>query len=355
MDEDGPHDDSVSTLRSSRHRHLIEHIQDAVVEFEFESGTPVIMDVNNSFVNTFGHERTAAVGESLNELVVPEWNTTEAQNFDQMVLSGEITYQRVKRKTTTGLREFLYRGVPYSAEMEANGGFAVYTDLTELNWNQQRFQVMNRILRHNLRNKINIIDGYVSNHLEQAKDADLEDAESADALIRAVEDLEQLIEEAHAVRTIIAESESEITAVDAVSLIQGAVNTHRRSFPSATIETKLPDSLPLRATSNLQFAIESLIENAIEHNPATSPYVRIRAEYDASDEWAHLYVEDDGPIIPPMEKEVIAGTTEISPTNHGTGLGLWLVKWATEIFGGELLFEESEFGGNSVYLRLASA
>lgn len=356
MTEDDTTDDSTTTLRSSRHRHLIEHIQDAVVEFEFDDDdSPFITDVNKSFVSIFGYERTAVVGESLNRLVVPEWKTQEAHNFDQMVLAGEITYQRVKRKTATGLREFLYRGVPYSAEMDVDGGFAVYTDLTEVNWNEQRFQVMNRVLRHNLRNKTNIIDGHLSNLLQQLDDTELADTELANTLTSAVDDLERLIEEAHAMRTIIDEADNEIAEVDCVPLIQNAVNIHRQAFPSAVIETELPDSLVLRATSNLQFAIESLIDNAITHNPATSPHVRIRAEYSDADDWVHLYVEDDGPVIPDMEKEVIAGTTTISPTNHGAGLGLWLVKWTTEIFGGELLFEESEFGGNRVHLRLAGA
>jgi signal transduction histidine kinase len=53
-----------------------------------------------------------------------------------------------------------------------------------------------------------------------------------------------------------------------------------------------------------------------------------------------------------MEKDVITGTAEITPTHHGAGLGLWLVKWTAEIFGGELLFEKSEFGGNRIHLRL---
>lgn len=354
MSEEVTNEESVSTLRSSRHRHLIEHIQDAVVEFEFENDQPIITDVNNSFVEIFGYERSAAVGEPLNELVVPEWKAKEAQGFDQAVLSGEVTYQRVKRKTSSGLREFLYRGIPYRTELDAEGGFAVYTDLTELNWNEQRFHVMNRILRHNLRNKTNIIDGHLSNLFQRLEKTEVEETEVKDTLESAVDDLERLIEEAHAVRTIIEESRNEDTVVDCVPLIQDAVSIHRQSCPSATIETELPEALPVCATSNLQFAIESLIDNAIKHNPSDSPYVRIRAEYADADEWMNLYVEDDGPMIPAMEKRVVAGTAEISPTNHGAGLGLWLVKWTTEIFGGELLFEESEFGGNSVHLRLAS-
>jgi len=345
---------SISELRSSRHRHLIEHIRDAVVEFKFDGDTPIITDVNNSFVEIFGYDRTAVISKPLNEWVVPEWQTKEAQDFDQLVLSGDVTYQRVKRKTASGLRDFLYRGVPYRTEIGVEGGFAVYTDLTELNWNEQRFHVMNRILRHNLRNKTNIIDGHLSNLIQQLDNTELEVTEKTKPLESAVGDLVRLIEEAHAVRTIIEESGTEDNIIDCVPLIKEAVNIHRQSCPSANIETKFPEALPVRATSNLQFAIESLIDNAIKHNPSGSPYVLIRAEYSDSDDWVNLYVEDDGPMIPSIEKEVVAGTVEISPTNHGAGLGLWLVKWTTEIFGGELLFEKSEFGGNSVHIRLAT-
>lgn len=354
MSENDTSDESISERQSSRYRYLIEHMQDAVVEFEFDNDVAVIVDVNDSFVEIFGYERTAVIGESLNELVVPEWKAVEARKFDQMVLSGDVTYQRVKRKTASGLREFLYRGVPYRAEMDTEGGFAVYTDLTEFNWNEQRFQVMNRILRHNLRNKTNIISGQLSNLFRQLDNTELECTELEDALTTAVDDLENLTEEAHDVRTIIGESRPSDAVVDCVPLIRDAVNTYRQSSPSATIETELPEALPVRATSNVQFAIKSLIDNAIRHNPANSPYVRIRAEYADSDEWVNLYVEDDAPMIPDIETEVIAGTADISPTNHGAGLGLWLVKWTTELFGGELLFEESDVGGNSVHLRLAS-
>lgn len=354
MPNDATDNKSISELQSSRHRHLIEHIQDAVVEFEFDSDTPIITDVNNSFVEIFGYERTAVIGEPLNEWIVPEWQTKEAQDFDQLVLSGEVTYQRVKRKTASGLREFLYRGIPYRTEIDVRGGFAVYTDLTKLNWNEQRFHVMNRILRHNLRNKTNIIDGHLSILFQQLDNTELEITETKKTLESAVGDLERLIEEAHAIRTIIGESGTEGNTVDCVPLIEEAVKIHRQSCPSANIEIELPEALPVRATSNLQFAIESLIDNAIKHNPSGSPYVLIRAEYADSDDWVNLYVEDDGPIIPSIEKEVVTGTIAISPTNHSAGLGLWLVKWTTEKFGGELLFEESEFGGNSVHIRLVT-
>jgi len=53
-----------------------------------------------------------------------------------------------------------------------------------------------------------------------------------------------------------------------------------------------------------------------------------------------------------VEREVVAGDAEITPTRHGSGLGLWLVKWTVENIGGEVAFETSDLGGNAVRLRL---
>lgn len=353
MPEDTTDNKANVDLPESRHRYLIEHIQDAVVEFEFDGDTPIITDLNNSFVEIFGYERTAVIGEPLNELVVPEWHDTEAERFDRAIIAGEVTQQRVKRKTNSGLREFLYRGIPYRTDNDIEGGFAVYTDLSELNRNEQRFHVLNRVLRHNLRNKTNVIDGHLSELFRELETTAVETIEEEQPLRRAVDDLQQLVEEAHAVRTLIEEPEHETTVIDCVPLIEDAVAVHQQSSPKVTIETALPETLPVRATTKLQAAIESLIDNAIKHNPANAPHVRVRAETAGSNRWVNIYVEDDAPIIPAMEREVITGEADISATNHGSGLGLWLVKWTADICGGELLFGKSELGGNSVQLRLA--
>ena len=48
----------------------------------------------------------------------------------------------------------------------------------------------------------------------------------------------------------------------------------------------------------------------------------------------------------------MTGDAERTRTRHGSGLGLWLVKWVAERSGGELSFGESEYGGNVVQVRL---
>lgn len=337
---------------AARYRHLIEHIQDAVVEFELVDGAPVVENVNSAFVDVFGYEPAEIRGDPLNEWIVPDWLSEEARELDRRTSSGEVNYRRVKRETATGLREFLYRGIPYGDSTTGTGGFAVYTDLTELNRNERRLQVMNRVLRHNLRNKANIISAHTARLLGELDTQTAERTRSAVAVENAADDLETLAEEAQIIRNVLSDPDTDDSTTDCVPLIRSVVEEFRRAAPAAVIETDLPASMRVNATSHLGFAIEGLIDNAIQHNPADQPQVQVSVQSADTDGWTDIYVDDDGPRIPATERDVITGAVEITPTQHGSGLGLWLVKWTTELFGGELSFERSDLGGNRVHIRL---
>ncbi|MFB6296450.1 MAG: ATP-binding protein [Halobacteriales archaeon] len=332
-------------------RHLIEHIGDAVVEFELVEGEPIVRGVNRSFVEVFGYGRAEIVDAPLNEFIVPEWLSGEARALDERTASGEVNYRRVRRETADGLREFLYRGVPYDEAGDRTDGFAVYTDLTEVTRTERRLQVLNRILRHNLRNTVNSITGNTTLLLEEL-DGESEGAALTETIESSARDLETLVEEATAIQRTLNADPSEEQTVDCVPLIRDAVETFREAYPDATIGADLPDRTVVRATDRLQVAVEALIENAIVHNPAAEPTVDVRVEPVGSGGWVDIVVADDAPAIPAAEREVVTGEAEITPTRHGSGLGLWLVKWTVENSGGEVAFETSELGGNAVRLRL---
>ncbi len=339
---------------ASRYAHLIEHIQDAVVEFELVGGDPVVRRVNEAFVDSFGYERAAIVDEPLNDWIVPEWLREEAQALDERTFSGEINYQRVRRETTGGLREFLYRGIPYAGDGATTDGFAVYTDLTDITRTERRLEVMNRVLQHNLRNKANIVLAYTTELLAEFDEQRAHRTEAAARIEGAARDLETLTGEAADINTVL-KSTADGRTTDCVPLIRDVVDEHRRNWPAASVETDLPASLVVRANRRLRFAVDALVENALEHNPSDEPSVHVRAAPADSDGWVTIRVDDDGPTIPDDERDVVTGDGDITATRHGSGLGLWLVKWTTELFGGELTFATSDLGGNSVRLRLPSA
>ncbi|GAB6878478.1 hypothetical protein JCM17823_07520 [Halorubrum gandharaense] len=369
---DGRESDGTAA-EAERYRHLIEHVQDAVVEFDLVDGTPIVRDTNQAFADVFGYSADEIHGESLNEWVVPEWKRTEAAELDENTASGEINHQNVTRKTKHGLREFLYRGIPYethdgSDAGDANaaggrdGGFAVYTDLTEISRNERRLQVLNRILRHNLRNNANIVAGHTTQLLSALPEQDAETTEAAATVERAAHELERLADEAGHIRTVLQQRTDEDADIDPASLVRSVVDERRQRSPSARIEVDLVESARVLADSRLRYAIESLVDNAIEHNPSTTPQVRVRIErstnadaadaHDAHDDWVIIHVEDDGPLIPAHERDVISDGAEITQTHHGSGLGLWLTELTVETFGGEVAFDRSDLGGNDVSIRL---
>jgi PAS domain S-box-containing protein len=333
-------------------RHLLGHIQDAVVAFELVEDEPIIRSVNESFVELFGYERAEVVDAPLNDHIVPEWLADEADTLDSRTASGEINYRRVQRRTADGLREFLYRGIPYTSASSGIDGFAVYTDLTEINRKERQLQVVTRVLRHNLRTEANIIESNSAQLLELL-DGDDEDAvRTATVINRRAERLLGLASDAAQIDDVLQSPDSDAAPLDCVPLVRATVEQLRNAHPNAAVDVDIPESMTVSAIPRLQLAIENVVENAIEHNPDDEPTVRVRIESIENGGWADIIVDDDAPRIPPMERNVVTGDADITPKHHGSGLGLWLVKWIVDRSGGELAFEDSDLGGNSVRIRL---
>jgi Signal transduction histidine kinase len=89
--------------------------------------------------------------------------------------------------------------------------------------------------------------------------------------------------------------------------------------------------------SRLQQLLENLFRNAVEHShdPVT---IRVGTLADG------FYIADDGPGIPPGERESVF---EAGYTSHddGTGLGLRIVQTVADAHGWDVTVTESESGG----------
>ena len=346
--------DDRSIGKATRYRHLVEHTRDAIVEFEFVGETPMVRWVNEAFIDIFGYSREVIEGASLNDLIVPEWHTEEARHFDTRTIAGDINHKRVQRETATGLRQFLYRGIPYEDDELPVDGAAIYTDLTDLIRQRRQLKVLNRVLRHNLRNQVNLIAGHTTRLLDAIDEPSTEHVETAVAVEQAARNLETLTQEADRIEDVIAPQPGDVE-LECVSLLQAVVADMRRQYPAATIRMRLPEALSVRADHRLRFAIEGLIDNAIRHNPAETPIVEVTATEADSSGWADVCVDDNGPRIPATERAIINGDIEMDSTRHGSGLGLWLIKWTTELYGGDVSITTSDLGGNRVCLRLLCA
>ncbi|MFC7058159.1 sensor histidine kinase [Halovenus salina] len=96
-------------------------------------------------------------------------------------------------------------------------------------------------------------------------------------------------------------------------------------------------------TDRLHQLLSNLLRNAVEH---TGNGVIVTV----GDFAGGFYVEDDGPGIPPSDREAVltSGTTDLA---HGTGLGLAVVKSVVEDHGWSLRVTESKDGGARFEIR----
>jgi len=100
---------------------------------------------------------------------------------------------------------------------------------------------------------------------------------------------------------------------------------------------------------SLTLAFEELLDNAVEHG-TDEPTVSISAT--ETESGVAVTVSDDGPGIAAHERDVILAGEE-TPLQHGSGVGLWLVKWLVRNVGGTLSFREGD--GTTVAVELPSA
>lgn len=210
----------------------------------------------------------------------------------------------------------------------------------------QRNKVMNRVLRHNIRNSMNIVLGYADTLKTNGGSGD---PESVAAIEGAAKDVLELSDSARKIDAL--STEPREGPVDVVELIRDYIDAAEETFPGANLSTDLPESAVAQAGPIVRAAVQNLVENAIEHNDGT-PSIRVSVSVtDGNDPRVVIGIADNGPGIPEQERRILFEDGE-QPVKHGSGLGLWLVKWIADYFDGEMWFESNEPQGTIVYLEL---
>jgi len=210
-------------------------------------------------------------------------------------------------------------------------------DVTEQQRTTRLVELLNRVLRHNLRNELTVIEGYTDFVDDPPTDIDIQ-AKIRQPLHRLV----SLSERARELEAI-AKTAHEPIRLDPATLLSGVAEGYREA---ATVEVTVDTDRDICAGTELETALDELMSNAVTHDPEDTT-VSLDARDDG--DWVVVTVTDDGPGIPPMEVDVVNAGEE-TPLEHGKGLGLWLVNWVVTQYGGS--FQLSVEDGTVATLRL---
>lgn len=313
-----------------------------------------LLEINETALSFAGIDRSDAVG-------TPLWETIWFQSNDhaQQVARGGVEQARegtfvreeirVQGAERTAIVDFSIRPVTDhndDVQMLIPEG----RNITDLKLREQHLQVVHRLLRHNLRNDLNVIKGFAETLADElTADTHREYAAEIDATAS------QLLERSETAKTLADATFDTSHRQEARRLrpvLEDVVEQYAVQHPDASITITCHDDPTVLADDRLETALAELVENGIEHTIDGDPVVTLEV-HDHGDDVA-VHVLDNGPGIPGAEQTGVFNDDPVTQVDHGSGLGLWLVALVLDDYGGSLEYEPRE-DGSRVIVVLPSA
>lgn len=261
--------------------------------------------------------------------------------YDLDAVAGETTVPTPDGRRTVAVS----RSALTDRRGEAVGTSYLFRDVTDRRTRQQRLEVLDRVLRHNLRSDLDAVRGFA----EALSDGVVESPEDVAARIEGTaSDLVDVGETVERADRLVRRETLAVESVDLAALAEAVAADLSESYDCQIAVA--PEAGPTIRTDRaiLRTALREVVENAVEHSEASPATARIEATETATG--ARIAVSDDGPGIPERERAVLLEGEE-TPLRHGRGVGLWFVSWAVTRLGGALDFAE-EAAGSTVRIEV---
>jgi len=199
----------------------------------------------------------------------------------------------------------------------------------ELQAQHDRMEQVAGVVSHDLRNPLTVAQG----RLELLRDD--HESEHVESIDRSLDRMDELIE---GVLGLVREgiTPAEMEAVDLGTLAEQCWETVETADATLSVER----TREIRADPDrLRHLLENLVRNAVEHGGEG-----VTVTVGDLEDGVEFYVADDGPGIPPEEREQVF-ESGYTTADGGTGLGLAIVREIAETHGWEVRVTESDAGG----------
>jgi signal transduction histidine kinase len=216
----------------------------------------------------------------------------------------------------------------------------------------EQLLLLNRITRHDIRNDMQIISGWteqLAGHTDAAGDQIrqriLDSSQHVVDLTKAVREF---------VETLQTAGRPDLEPIDLESVVTDELTKRRATFNDAefTVTGEIPQ-VDVRANGLLASVFRNLLNNAVQHNDSDT--VHIELDVSERDETVIITIDDNGPGIPPGQREAVLGRTEQGLDHPAAGLGLYLVDTLVSQYGGTVQIDDADIGGASIEIELPKA
>ena len=332
----------------SLYRDIIERLDDPIMIQTCEGEFRLVNDALCSFA---GLSRDELLGDGEYAFMDAETATTIARQKQHVIETEQPVEYSVEPTFKQSDREAIFytSRFPYYEDGELAGTLAICRNVTDLEERTRQLHVLDNILRHNIRNELNVIHG----RGEQLRD-DLEGELQAAAgtIVDRAETLLTTSEKSREITTVLSDPREPIS-VDLGPVIRVLAEETADDWPNVDVDVTGPTELVVFAAESITAALEELLTNAVIHNGSEEPRVRVDLAVEGS--WGTLTVRDNGPGISEFDRDVLESGEAIETLSHGSGLGLWLVYWTINHSGGKIHVDEREPRGTAITIWLPLA
>jgi signal transduction histidine kinase len=207
---------------------------------------------------------------------------------------------------------------------------------------REQLALLNQILRHDIRNDMNIIT--LSGHLMEER-ADPTEDEHLDRILNVATHVADLIDAVGGFATEMEQSESSITPSNLIEIVLTEIEKAEMEYEGRPTSVEItgvetfPSEATVRATPLLSSVFSNLFHNAILHNDKSAVEIDVSIEERA--ETVVVSLADNGPGVPDEKKRTLFNRRNKSPESPGTGMGLYLVDKLVESHDGSVWIENN--------------
>lgn len=318
-----------------------------------------IVYVNDRFQEINGYSANQILGRSLRYFQGEETDAESASKLREAIDQRRQITVELRNYTKSG--EIFWNRLSVAPVWDNDGellNFVVFQqDVTEQKQQQaelqtktEKLEILSRILRHDIKNDIQLIQGR-GQQLQTKLSEPLQD--ELQQILQTANHINELTKSSKTLIETVTETEldTEITRLDTV--LRDEINSANSRFSDVNIspEETFPPTAVM-ANETLSSVVRNLLNNAVQHN---RDEVKVTVGIERDEDEIRIRIVDNGPGVPDEQKLEIFGKGEQGLESEGTGIGLYLVNELVQSYGGEVWVEDNDPKGAVFVVALPPA
>ncbi|MFX0052322.1 MAG: PAS domain S-box protein [Candidatus Hermodarchaeota archaeon] len=238
---------------------------------------------------------------------------------------------------------------------EFQGVIVLSTDITEriqveraLKQSEEREKFFLTLLRHDIKNKIYIIRGYLD--LLSKSELSEENKKLIEKALITSDKSHQLLEKVGMLRDI--DQEDELVEINLDQFLIDAIEKNQHEIEENKIIIEYEEAAyKVLGGPLLEELFTNIIDNSIKHANCS----KIKISCNQQNRRIVITLEDDGVGIPKKLRDNILTGEYSGEVSTDTGIGLLLIKRIAERYGGRITIKDSDLGGARIDIELNKA